>query len=63
MSGGGTESEGEWAAARLRMRLEQGMTPREIDRLRREEGRENFDGRLLALAVVGAVYVLLDLFF
>jgi hypothetical protein len=63
MSGGGTESEGEWAAARLRMRLEQGMTPREIDRLRREEGREIFDGRLLALAVVGAVYVLLDLFF
>lgn len=63
MSGGGTESEGEWAAARLRMRLEQGMAPSEIDRLRREEGRETFDGRLLALAVVGIVYVLLDLFF
>jgi len=63
MSGGGTESEGEWAAARLRMRLEQGMTPREIDRLRREEGRETFDGRLLALAVAGIAYVLLDVFF
>jgi hypothetical protein len=63
VSGGGTESEGEWAAARLRMRLEQGMTPAEIDRLRREEGRETFDGRLLALAVVAIVYVLLDVFF
>ncbi len=63
MSGGGTESEGEWAAARLRIRLEQTLAPAEIDRLRREEGRETFDGRLLALAVVGIAYVLLDVFF
>jgi hypothetical protein len=63
MSGGGTESEGEWAAARLRMRLEQGMTPREIDRLRREEGRETFEARLAVLAIADIVYVLLDLFF
>ena len=63
MTGGGVDCEGELAAARLRMKLEQDATSlAEIERLRRDEGREQFEGRLLALAVVGVVYVLLTLF-
>jgi hypothetical protein len=62
MTGGGVDCEGELAAARLRMKLEQDASLAESQRLRREEGREQFEGRLLALAVVGVVYVLLTLF-
>lgn len=63
MIGGGVDYEGELAAARLRMaREQQAGSLAEIERLRREEGRETFDGRLLALAVVGVLYVLLELF-
>lgn len=62
MTGGGIDCEGELAAARLRMRLEQEATLAEAQRLRREEGREQFEGRLLVLAVAGIVYVMLDLF-
>ena len=63
MAGGGTDCESDLAVARLRMRLEQTLAPVEIDRLRREEGAEVFEARLLVLAVVGLVYALLDLFF
>jgi len=63
MVGGGTDFEAEMAAARLRMRLEQSLSPAEVERLRREEGRETFDGRLLALTAVGLIYLLLDIFF
>jgi len=63
MVGGGIDYEGELAAARLRMKLEQDAgSLAESQRLRREEGREQFEGRLLVLAVVGVIYVLLDLF-
>jgi hypothetical protein len=62
MTGGGVDCEGELAAARLRMKLEQDATLAESQRLRRDEGREQFEGRLLALAVVGVAYVLLTLF-
>jgi len=63
MVGGGIDYEGELAAARLRMKLEQEAgSLAEGQRLRREEGREQFNGRLLALAAVGILYVLLDLF-
>jgi hypothetical protein len=59
MTGGGVDCEGELAAARLRMKLEQDATSlAEIERLRRDEGREQFEGRLLALAVVGVAYAL-----
>lgn len=60
---GGTGAEGEWAAARLRMRLEQEIGPAAAQRLREEEGRETFEARLAVLAIVGIVYVLLDVFF
>ena len=63
MTGGGIDYEGELAAARLRMQLERDATSlAEIERLRRDEGREQFEGRLLALAVVGVAYVLVALF-
>jgi hypothetical protein len=63
MIGGGVDYEGELAAARLRMANERQATSlAEVERQRREEGRETFDGRLLALAVVGVLYVLLALF-
>jgi hypothetical protein len=45
------------------MKLEQDATSlAEIERLRRDEGREQFEGRLLALAVVGVAYALVVLF-
>lgn len=63
MIGGGVDCEAELAAARLRMKLEQDTTSlAERERLRRQEGEEQFEGRLLALAVVGVAYVLLVLF-
>lgn len=63
MIGGGVDYEGELAAARLRMKIEQEAgTLVEGQRLRLEEGREQFEGRLLALAVVGVLYVLVALF-
>jgi hypothetical protein len=62
MVGGGIDYEAELAAARLRMKLESEMPLAEAQRLRREEGQEQWNGRLLVLAFVGIVYVLLDLF-
>ena len=63
MVGGGIDYEGELAAARLRMKLEQEAgSLAEGQRLRREEAAEQFEGRLLALAAVGVAYVLLTLF-
>src|SRR3546814_20841637 len=56
MIGGGADCEAELAAARLRMTLEQNMSLAERERLRRREGEEQFEGRLLALAVVGLLY-------
>jgi len=63
VTGGGTDFEGELAAARLRMRLEQQIGPAATQRLREAEGRETFEARLAVLAIVGVVYVLLDVFF
>ena len=61
MTGGGVYCEGELAAARLRMTLEQRVSLAERERLRRQEGEEQFEGRLLALALVGIAYVLVVL--
>jgi hypothetical protein len=58
---GGVDYEGELAAARLRLAHGAG-TAAEEERSRREEGEEQFEGRLLALALVGVAYVLLALF-
>lgn len=56
---GGLDYEGELAAARLRMKLESDApTLAESERLRREEGEEQFRGRLWALTVVAVIYVL-----
>jgi hypothetical protein len=63
MSGGGTDCESDLAVARLRMRLEQEIGPAATARLRREEGREVFEARLAVLALVGIVYVLLDVLY
>jgi len=63
VTGGGTDFEGELAAARLRMRLEQQIGPAATQRLREAEGPETFEARLAVLAIVGVVYVLLDIFF
>jgi len=63
MVGGGIDYEAELAVARLRMKLEaEAGSLAENQRLRREEAREQLEGRLLALAIVGVLYVLLDLF-
>ena len=60
---GGIDHEGDLAAARLRIRVEQGAgSLRESQRLRREEAEEQFSGRLWALTVVGLLYVLYLLF-
>ena len=62
---GGIDHEGEWAAARLRMKLEQEValtSLAESERLRREEGEEQFRGRLWALTVMAVIYVLYLLF-
>lgn len=58
---GGVDYEGELAAARLRL-AHRPDTAAEAERRRREEGEEQFDGRLLALALVGVAYVLFALF-
>jgi hypothetical protein len=59
--GGGVDCEAELAAARLRMTLEQDVSLAERERLRRQEGEEQFEGRLLALALVGVAYALVVL--
>lgn len=60
---GGIDHEGDLAAARLRMKLEQDAgSLAESERLRREEGEEQFRGRLWALTVVAVIYVLYLLF-
>lgn len=60
---GGTDHEGDLAAARLRMKLEQDAgSLAESQRRRREEAAEQFRGRLWALTVVGVCYVLFLLF-
>ena len=62
MTGGGVDCEAELAAARLRLRLEHdGIPLAERERLRRQEGEEQFEGRLLALALAGVIYVLVVL--
>jgi len=54
---GGADYEGELAAARLRMRLEQqAASPAELRRLRLAEGREQLVGRVLVLALAALVY-------
>lgn len=63
MTGGGVDCEAELAVARLRLRLEHdGIPLAERERLRRQEGEEQFEGRLLALALAGIAYVLVVLF-
>ncbi|MEQ9606790.1 MAG: hypothetical protein RLN99_03895 [Kiloniellaceae bacterium] len=60
---GGTDYEGELAAARLRMRIEQqAASPAECHRLRLAEGREQLTGRVLVLALAAIVYGLVVLF-
>ncbi len=62
---GGLDHEGDLAAARLRMKLEQDAAVTslaESERLRREEGEEQFRGRLWALTVMAVIYVLYLLF-
>lgn len=61
MTGGGVDCEAELAAARLRMRLEREIPLAERERLRRVEGEEQFEGRLLVLALAGIAYVLMVL--
>jgi hypothetical protein len=60
---GGIDYEGELAAARLRMKLEQNAgSLAESQRLRREEANEQLFGRALALGLVAVLYGLLVLF-
>ena len=59
---GGSDYEGELAAARLRFTLEQSLPPAEAQRLREAEARETLVGRLLVLALAAAVYGLVLLF-
>lgn len=60
---GGIDHEGDLAAAKLRMKLEQGAgSLQETQRLRREEAEEQLRGRLWALTVVAVCYVLFLLF-
>lgn len=60
---GGIDHEGDLAAAKLRMKVEQGAgSLRESQRLRREEAEEQLNGRLWALTVVALIYVLYLLF-
>ena len=63
MVGGGLDYEGEMAAAKLRMKLEQEAgSLAETQRLRREEAKEQLLGRLAVLILVAvilaAVYLL-----
>ncbi|MEQ8356496.1 MAG: hypothetical protein RH942_13215 [Kiloniellaceae bacterium] len=62
MVGGGIDYEGELAAARLRMKLEQNVSLAEGQRLRREEAAEQLFGRLLALVMAAVFFVLVYLF-
>ncbi len=60
MVGGGLDYEGEMAAARLRMKLEQEAgSLAETQRLRREEAKEQLLGRLAVLALAAVFFVLL----
>ena len=59
---GGSDYEGELAAARLRFRLEQDLPPAERQRLRAAEAREQLVGRLLVFALAAVVYGLLVIF-
>lgn len=65
---GGVDHEAELAAWRLRLQQDRDVPDRNDGeraarrRLIRQEGEEQFEGRLLALAVVGVVYVLVALF-
>ena len=63
MVGGGIDYEGELAAARLRMKLEQDAASlQESQRLRREEADEQFMGRLWALTVVAVLFAVFTFF-
>jgi len=60
MVGGGLDYEGEMAAARLRMKLEQEAgSLAEAQRLRREEAKEQLLGRLAVLVLAAVFFVLL----
>lgn len=60
---GGIDHEGDLAAARLRMKAEQGAgSLSESQRLRREEAEEQMNGRLWALTAVAICYVIYLLF-
>ena len=60
MVGGGLDYEGEMAAARLRMKLEQEAgSLAETQRLRREEAKEQLLGRLAVLVLAAVFFVLL----
>ena len=63
MVGGGIDYEGELAAARLRMKLEQDAASlQESQRLRREEADEQLMGRLWALTVAAVLFVVFTFF-
>ncbi|GAB4234310.1 MAG: hypothetical protein Tsb0032_39850 [Kiloniellaceae bacterium] len=60
---GGIDHEGDLAAAKLRIRVEQNAgSLAESQRLRREEAEEQFNGRLWALTIVALIYALILLF-
>jgi|GEM_PF-5500164 len=60
---GGIDHEGDLAAAKLRIRVEQNAgSLAESQRLRREEAEEQFNGRLWALTIVALIYALVLLF-
>ncbi len=59
---GGADYEGELAAARLRFKLEQALTPAEVRRLRAAEAREQLVARLLVLALAAVIYALVVIF-
>jgi len=60
---GGIDHEGDLAAAKLRIMVEQNAgSLAESQRLRREEAEEQFNGRLWALTIVALIYALVLLF-
>ena len=60
---GGIDHEGDLAAAKLRIRVEQNAgSLAESQRLRREEAAEQLRGRLWVLTVVAVIYALYSVF-
>ncbi len=63
MVGGGLDYEGEMAAAKLRMKLEQESgSLAEAQRLRREEAKEQLLGRLAVLVLFAVIFAAFYLF-